>query len=64
MIRIAANQQRIMLRAEPTTMLPRSLPTRREGVYLALVAGIGQGEQFLRWSDEALELLASVDTEP
>ena len=40
---------------------PDSLPTRRKGVYLALVAGIGQGEQFLRWCDEALELLAGVE---
>jgi hypothetical protein len=39
---------------------PASLPTRHKGVYLSLAAGIGQGEQFLAWCDEALELLASV----
>ena len=39
---------------------PSALPTRRKGVYLALAAGINQGEQFLAWCDEALELLASV----
>ena len=40
---------------------PQALPTRRKGVYLALVAGIRQGEQFLAWCDEALELLGSID---
>ena len=40
---------------------PQTLPTRRKGVYLALVAGIRQGEQFLAWCDEALELLGSID---
>ncbi len=40
---------------------PASLPVRRQGVYLALTSGIGQGEQFLAWCDEALELLAAVD---
>ena len=39
---------------------PTSLPTRHKGVYLSLAAGIGQGEQFLAWCDEALELLATV----
>ena len=39
---------------------PRSLPTRHKGVYLALAAGIAQGEQFLAWCDEALELLPTV----
>ncbi len=39
---------------------PASLPTRRRGVYLALKMGIGQGEQFLAWCDEALELIATV----
>ncbi len=43
---------------------PGRLPTRRKGVYLALVAGLGQGEQFLSWCDEALDLLASVGAEP
>lgn len=40
---------------------PRALPTRRKGVYLALASGIGQGEQFLAWCDEALELLSTVE---
>ena len=40
---------------------PMTLPDRRKGVYLALVSGIGQGEQFLSWCDEALHLLASVE---
>ena len=40
---------------------PTSLPTRRKGVYLALASGIAQGEQFLAWCDEALELLATVE---
>lgn len=40
---------------------PASLPVRRRGVYLALQAGIGQGQQFLAWCDEALALLATVN---
>ncbi len=40
---------------------PQTLPTRHKGVYLALAAGIAQGEQFLAWCDEALELLATVE---
>lgn len=40
---------------------PLSLPVRRKGVYLALAYGISQGEQFLEWCDEALELLATVE---
>lgn len=39
---------------------PASLPVRRKGVYLALMAGVSQGEQFLQWCDEALTLLARV----
>ncbi len=39
---------------------PETLPTRRKGVYLALSMGIHQGEQFLSWCDEALELIATV----
>jgi DNA-binding PadR family transcriptional regulator len=39
---------------------PESLPTRRKGVYLALALGIHQGEQFLAWCDEALDLLATI----
>jgi DNA-binding PadR family transcriptional regulator len=42
---------------------PRTLPTRRKGVYLALASGISQGEQFLAWCDEALELLSTVEGE-
>lgn len=42
---------------------PASLPVRRQGVYLALRAGISQAEQFLAWCDEALEMLATVDRE-
>ncbi|WP_116366149.1 PadR family transcriptional regulator [Parahaliea mediterranea] len=41
---------------------PQALPLRRKGVYLALIAGIRQGEQFLAWCDEALELLAGVES--
>lgn len=40
---------------------PKSLSIRRKGVYLALTAGVTQGEQFLRWCDEALETLAGVE---
>lgn len=40
---------------------PQTLPTRHKGVYLALSAGIAQGEQFLAWCDDALALLGSVD---
>jgi DNA-binding PadR family transcriptional regulator len=39
-----------------------ALPTRRKGVYLALKMGIGQGEQFLAWCDEALDLIATVES--
>jgi DNA-binding PadR family transcriptional regulator len=38
---------------------PEALPIRRKGVYLALLAGISQGEQFLAWCDDALALLAN-----
>jgi DNA-binding PadR family transcriptional regulator len=40
---------------------PLSLPTRSKGVYLALSRGLGHGQQFLAWCDEALALIASVD---
>lgn len=40
---------------------PASLSIRRKGVYLALTAGVTQGEQFLRWCDDALETLASLE---
>jgi len=43
---------------------PETLPTRRKGVYLALMAGISQGEQFLAWCDQALELLSTVESNP
>ncbi|KAA1194286.1 PadR family transcriptional regulator [Pseudohalioglobus sediminis] len=39
---------------------PAALPVRHKGVYLALESGIHQGEQFLAWCDQALELLATV----
>ena len=42
--------------------IPQTLPTRRKGVYLALSLGIHQGEQFLAWCDEALVLLATVES--
>jgi DNA-binding PadR family transcriptional regulator len=35
-----------------------ALPLRRKGVYLALLAGIRHGEQYLAWCDESLRLLA------
>lgn len=37
---------------------PETLPLRRRGVYLALLAGIMQGETFLAWCDRALADLA------
>ena len=40
---------------------PQTLPVRRKGVYLALTAGVSQGEQFLQWCDEALRTLAGVE---
>ncbi len=40
---------------------PRALPTRSKGAYLALIRGLGHGQQFLAWCDEALELIATVD---
>ncbi len=43
---------------------PDTLPVRRKGVYLALLAGIRQGEQFLAWCDEALAMLATVSKMP
>ena len=41
---------------------PDALPTRRKGVFLALRAGIGAGEQFMQWCDEALALLATIES--
>lgn len=40
---------------------PAALPTRAKGVYLALAASMAQGQQFLAWCDEALELIATVE---
>lgn len=40
---------------------PLQLPVRHKGVYLALSSGILQGEQFLAWCDQALEVLARID---
>jgi DNA-binding PadR family transcriptional regulator len=37
---------------------PEKLPLRRRGVYLALLGGIMQGESYLAWCDQALDLLA------
>ncbi len=39
---------------------PASLPVRHKGVYLALAAAMSQGEHFLSWCDDALELLSTV----
>ncbi len=39
---------------------PEELPLRRKGVYLALLGGIMQGQQYLSWCDEALKLLAGL----
>jgi DNA-binding PadR family transcriptional regulator len=41
---------------------PASLPARRKGVYLALAFGINQGEHFLSWCDQALELLSGMES--
>ncbi len=41
---------------------PGTLPVRRKGVYLALLAGIRHGEQYLAWCDESLRLLAQVQS--
>jgi DNA-binding PadR family transcriptional regulator len=38
---------------------PEALPLRRKGVFLALLAGIRHGEQYLAWCDETLHFLAS-----
>lgn len=43
--------------------VPEFLPTRRKGVYLALALGIQQGEQYLAWCDEALDLLGKLESE-
>ena len=42
---------------------PTALPLRRRGVYLALLAGIGNCEQYLAWIDEC-ELLLAEDAAP
>ncbi|MFV0476563.1 MAG: PadR family transcriptional regulator [Parahaliea sp.] len=41
---------------------PETLPVRRKGVYLALIAGIAQGEHFLAWCDQALEMMARIES--
>lgn len=40
---------------------PETLPVRRKGVYLALLAGISSGEQYLQWCDDALAVLSTID---
>jgi len=40
---------------------PQNLPLRRKGVYLALLSGIRQGQEYLTWCDEALRLLTPED---
>ena len=39
-----------------------SMSIRRQGVYLALLGGIRNGEQYLQWCDEALKVLAKVES--
>jgi DNA-binding PadR family transcriptional regulator len=43
---------------------PETLSIRRKGVYLALTAGVSQGEQFLQWCDEAVRTLARLEDSP
>ena len=40
---------------------PEELPLRRKGVYLALMAGMSEGQYFLQWCDMALNMLRSVE---
>ena len=40
---------------------PESLPTRSKGVYLALARGLGHGQQFMAWCDEAIALIAGAE---
>ena len=40
---------------------PGALPIRSKGAYLALIRGLGHGQQFLAWCDEALELIAGIE---
>jgi DNA-binding PadR family transcriptional regulator len=40
---------------------PESLPTRSKGVYLALSRGLGHGQQFMTWCDEAIALIAGTE---
>ncbi len=42
---------------------PQELPVRRQGVYLALLAAIRQGEQMLQWCDESRRLLARLEAQ-
>ena len=60
MMRLLYTYEKIRLRHYSD---PQSLPTRSKGVYLALSRGLGHGQQFLAWCDEALELIASVERE-
>ena len=39
---------------------PSTLPDRKKGVYLSLLAGIRQEQTALAWCDDALDLLATV----
>ena len=41
---------------------PDSLPIRRQGVYLALLGGIRNAEQYLSWCDEALKQLGAINS--
>jgi DNA-binding PadR family transcriptional regulator len=60
MMRLLYTYEKIRLRHYSD---PRSLPTRSKGAYLALSRGLGHGQQFLAWCDEALELIATVERE-
>ncbi|HEY7775067.1 MAG TPA: PadR family transcriptional regulator [Kineobactrum sp.] len=42
-------------------MAPEALPIRRKGVYLALLAGISQGQHVLAWCDDALAMLSTIN---
>jgi DNA-binding PadR family transcriptional regulator len=42
--------------------MPSALAVRQQGVYLALLAGIGGAEQFVCWCDQALALLSDINT--
>jgi DNA-binding PadR family transcriptional regulator len=42
---------------------PASLPIRSKGAYLALIRGLSQGQHFLAWCDEALELISGINAD-